>query len=411
MSETTSTSVSQRVHGSGIAHCGSYPTITAKFTITFTRATPNDPTVSWSLTMAPRSQILPTSTTASFGYKFFTYVRIDDGQYYTIISKNNTQGTNWTSSSYTAIYNQSGTFTSTESTAWVALYCRSRECASNGHYCYQGSGNYTYIKGVSAELPPYVSESTITYNANGGTGAPEAQIKEVSVPITLSTTVPVYELPINYHNPVNPTIINLYRPFTEWNTAQDGTGVAYDPGDSYTTDSSCTLYAQWNDATLDPLPLDHQYITVTYDVGQGSTAPTPTQHLRVESGYSIAQGSTTVAYQVGTTYNITTPLDLYPVYGDATVAYATLPIPTKLGYAFDGWYRDAQLTTKVTSDILTSTDIILYAKWKFIPVRKFDGNTWQEDAQYVWRFNGTDWEKVAHIYLFNGSAWIDQSVE
>lgn len=411
MAETTSKSVSQRVHGSGIAHCGSYPTITAKYTITFTRATPNSPEVSWELTMAPRSEILPTSTTASFGYKFFTYVRIDDGPYYTIISKDNTQGSGWTSSYWTKIYNQSGTFTSTASTAWVALYCKSRECQSNGHACYQGSGTYTYIKGVEAQLPPYVSQSTITYDANGGSGAPEPQIKEVEVPIALSTTVPVYELLVNYHNPINPTSVNLYRPFIEWNTAQDGTGTSYNPGDEYSTDASCILYAQWNDAVLNPITLDRQYITVTYNAGTGSTAPTPTQHYRPELGYSTTSGSSTVDYVVGTSYNITTGLDLYPVYGKATVDYASLPAPVKPGYAFDGWYREPELINKVTSDILTDVSITLYAKWRFIPVRKFDDNTWQEDGQYVWRFNGTDWEKVAHVYLFNGIVWVDQSVE
>lgn len=419
MAETTSSSISQKVHGSGIANCGSYPTITAKFTITFTRETPNSPEISWQLTMASRSSILPTSTTASFGYKLFTYVRIDDGPYYNIISKNNTQATNWTSSTYTKLINQSGTFTSTESTAWIGIYCKSRECQTSGHACYQGSGTYTYIKGFSVQLPPYVSQSTIAYYANGGEGAPETQVKEGGVPITLSTTIPVYELPINYHNPVNPTTVNLYRPFIEWNTDRLGQGTSYAPGDEYTLDESCVLFAQWGDAILNPIALDPQYITVTYS--SGGVPILPSQHYKEPLGYSTSEESTVVEYLVGSSYNIAEGIDLYPLYADATVRYDSLPTPVRSGYSFDGWYLDPDLTQKVSGDISTSEDVVLYAKWTYLPIRNFDGDHWNGSDIYVWQFleasdpknpkSSDDWNKIAPIYQFDyfNNDWINIS--
>lgn len=420
MAESTSKTISQKIHGTGIAQSGSYPVITAKFTITFTRETPTDPTVSWKITMASRSDILPTSTTASFGYPLFCYVRLNNaGDFYTIIEKNNSQGSNWTSSTYTKIYNKSGSITSTDSIATVTIYTKSRQCMhdNNTGYCYNGTttynGNkYTYIKAFDVALPSYVAQSTITYDPNSGQGAPESQIKEYGEDITLSTTTPTFPCSINYHNIINPVTDVLYRPFIEWNTAQDGSGISYAPGATYSTDADLYLYAQWGDATLNPRGLDLQYITVTYNVGEGVTPPTPTEHALARRGYSTEQGSTVVSYEVGTTYNtITTDLDLYPVYGEATVPYATLPAPTKQGYKFEGWYRDAQFTEKVTEDISTTTDITLYAKWTFIPIRYFNGSQWDELGNYVWRFNGTEWEKVAHIYLFDGVEWVDQSVD
>ena len=41
-----------------------------------------------------------------------------------------------------------------------------------------------------------------------------------------------------------------------------------------------------------------------------------------------------------------------------------LPIPEKEGYAFIGWYQDAELTIPVTSDIILTSAKQFYAKWE-----------------------------------------------
>ncbi len=70
---------------------------------------------------------------------------------------------------------------------------------------------------------------TVTYDANGGTGAPDDETKNEGENLTLSSTVPTF----------------TGHTFTGWNTAADGSGTTYQPGDSYTTDAALTLYAQW----------------------------------------------------------------------------------------------------------------------------------------------------------------------
>lgn len=76
---------------------------------------------------------------------------------------------------------------------------------------------------------------TISYNANGGSGAPSAQTKTYGVNLTLSSTRPTRT---NYN-------------FKGWSTSSGG-GVAYSPGGTYSSNSSITLYAVWEIAYLKP---------------------------------------------------------------------------------------------------------------------------------------------------------------
>ena len=70
---------------------------------------------------------------------------------------------------------------------------------------------------------------TITYNANGGSGAPSNQVKEHNKNITLSTSKPT----------------RTGYTFVNWNTSSDGTGTSYSAGATYSDNSDITMYAQW----------------------------------------------------------------------------------------------------------------------------------------------------------------------
>lgn len=76
---------------------------------------------------------------------------------------------------------------------------------------------------------------TVSYNANGGTGAPANQTKTYGVNLTLSSTKPTKT---NYN-------------FLGWSTSADG-DVVYKSGASYTTNADVTLYAVWEIAYLKP---------------------------------------------------------------------------------------------------------------------------------------------------------------
>lgn len=77
---------------------------------------------------------------------------------------------------------------------------------------------------------------TVTFDANGGTGAPSAQTKTYGVTLTLSTTVPTKT---NYN-------------FLGWGTSASATTVSYAAGANYTTNAAITLYAIWELAYIKP---------------------------------------------------------------------------------------------------------------------------------------------------------------
>ena len=95
-----------------------------------------------------------------------------------------------------------------------------------------GDGN-PKIPGTSGNPATYTVTVTdpynITYDANGGSDAPDAQQKGEFVQINLSAAKPTRDGYV----------------FKEWNTAQDGSGISYAPGAAYTADGDATLYAQW----------------------------------------------------------------------------------------------------------------------------------------------------------------------
>ncbi len=136
-----------------------------------------------------------------------------------------------------------------------------------------------YTVSVSTTYTAPAQTHTVSYDANGGTGAPAAQTKVWGSILTLSSTVPTR---------------NQYN-FVTWNTARNGSGTNRAPGSLYGDDVDITLYAQWS-------PWTH---TLRYDLN-GGTGNFPDQ--------------------IQTTGNVVI------MHSD---------IPTRPGYKFLGWYFDA----------------------------------------------------------------------
>lgn len=69
----------------------------------------------------------------------------------------------------------------------------------------------------------------ITYNANGGTGAPSKQTKDQGETIQISSATPTRSGYI----------------FKGWSSSANSSTVVYNPGDNYTANANITLYAVW----------------------------------------------------------------------------------------------------------------------------------------------------------------------
>lgn len=156
---------------------------------------------------------------------------------------------------------------------------------------------------------------TVSYNANGGSGAPSNQTKTYGVTLTLSNTKPT----------------RTGYTFSAWNTAQNGSGTSYAPGGSYTANAAVTLYAQWTVNTY----------VVTFDAQGGSVTP---------ASKSVTYGQ----------------------------PYGSLPVPVRAGYRFDGWFTVATGGTQVTAETVVTVTAAqtLYAHWtvqSIVHVKGADG--------------------------------------
>lgn len=156
---------------------------------------------------------------------------------------------------------------------------------------------------------------TVSYNANGGSGAPANQTKTYGVTLTLSNTKPT----------------RTGYTFSAWNTAQNGSGTSYAPGGSYTANAAVTLYAQWTVNTY----------VVTFDAQGGSVTP---------ASKSVTYGQ----------------------------PYGSLPVPVRAGYRFDGWFTVATGGTQVTAETVVTVTAAqtLYAHWtvqSIVHVKGADG--------------------------------------
>ena len=94
---------------------------------------------------------------------------------------------------------------------------------------YSAGGSYTANAAATLYAVWKANTYTVTFNANGGTGAPNPQTKTYGVTLTLSG--------------VKPTRTNYT--FKGWGTSASSTTVSYSAGGSYTTNASITLYAIW----------------------------------------------------------------------------------------------------------------------------------------------------------------------
>lgn len=107
--------------------------------------------------------------------------------------------------------------------------------SASGPVAYYPSGRYTNNSAVNLYAKWNPHTYTVSYNANGGSGAPGNQTKTYGQNLTLSSVRPYRQ---NYN-------------FKGWATSQSG-GVAYQPGSTYSSNSGVTLYAVWELAWLEP---------------------------------------------------------------------------------------------------------------------------------------------------------------
>lgn len=164
--------------------------------------------------------------------------------------------------------------------AWIVVYGPGGEyqyskAASNGFFYHTiftanhgGSGNYTvhlYVIDKSGNSSKAVYENilaanayTVSYNVNGGTGSIASQTKTHNTNLTLTTAKPTGKsFTVSYNangGTVSTSSKTVSQSFTNWNTAANGSGTAYNAGATYSANANVTLYAQYANPSIGSLP-------------------------------------------------------------------------------------------------------------------------------------------------------------
>lgn len=193
--------------------------------------------------------------------------------------------------------------------------------ASGGTLAVSAGGSYTPSSNITLYAQWTANTYTVSYNANGGAGAPTSQTKTHDVTLTLSATTPT----------------RTGYTFSSWNTAINGSGTSYSAGGSYTANAAVTLYAQWTANTYTISYNANGGIgaptsqTKTHDVTLTLTSSTPTRSGYTFSSWNTAANGTGTYYASGASYTTNAAATLYaqwtinaPVWTDNTLATPVL---------------------------------------------------------------------------------------
>lgn len=202
-------------------------------------------------------------------------------------------GSGWDTANQQLIYSTSATYTRGTAASTRYLYAKLADVDRVGA---------TMSVSTTATIPK-LSSYTVSYNANGGSGAPSSQTKWYGRTLAISSTKPTR----NGHS------------FQGWATSATGS-VAYASGGSYTANAAVTLYAVWKATTY----------TVAYNANGGTGAPSsqtkthgtaltlsstkPTREKYTFKGWGTSASSTTVAYAAGASYTTNASITLYAIW-------------------------------------------------------------------------------------------------
>ena len=291
----------------------------------------------------------------------------------------NANGGSGAPASQTKTHNVTLTLSSTKPTRTGHTFLGWSTSSSATSATYSAGGSYTNNASVTLYAVWKPNTYTVTFNANGGSGAPASQTKTYGVTLTLSSTKPT----------------RTGYTFLGWSTSSTATSATYSAGGNFTTNANTTLYAVWSPNTY----------TISYSANGGSGAPSsqtkthgvtltlsstkPTRTGYSFLGWSTSSTATSASYSAGGSFTTNASTTLYAVWSpnSYTVSYSanggsgapssqtkthgvTLTLsstkPTRTGYSFLGWSTSSTATSATYSaggSFTTNASTTLYAVW------------------------------------------------
>ena len=197
-----------------------------------------------------------------------------------------------------------------------------------------------------------------------------------------------------------PEVSKIGYTFDGWFTAASG-GEKIEYSSKVAIPKDHVLYAHWSvnsytlDWNLNGGTASNSYTSGNVAYGTSLIAPAP-----VKTGYDFAGWDKEISTTMPTenlTYNANWTPKTYTVqfnetgYNSITVTYGetygALPVPSKAGYIFDGWYTNAVDGDRISEDSVVKiiADQIIYAHWKaevYKLIWDLSGGTAQGDYTY-----------------------------
>ncbi len=266
----------------------------------------------------------------------------------------------------------------------------------------------------------------ISYDANGGTGAPAAQIKVPGTALKLSTTKPTR---------------SGYK-FLGWATSKTATAGEYATGASFKNNTTTTLYAVWK---------KDQY-KISYNGNGGSGVPNqqtkiPGTPLKLSTqipkrsgyafvGWATSSKATAAEYQPGGQFKNNQDTTLFAVWqkdayrvtfagnGGSSVPNAQIKVkgtalklstqvPVRSGYAFVGWSTSSTATTadyQPGGQFKNNATTTLYAVWMKDAYRiTFAGNGGSSVPNAQIKVKGTALKLSTQVPTRSGYAFVGWS--
>ncbi|AHN21208.1 hydrolase Nlp/P60 [Lysinibacillus varians] len=187
-----------------------------------------------------------------------------------------------------------------------------------------------YAHWTKPNTPTY----TVIYHANGATSG---TVPQDSTQYEENKTVTVQGN--------SGQLVRTGYTFAGWNTQADGKGISYVENATFQMGKAdVTLYAQW--ASNPSTPSEGNVTGPSASEGTIHANPSRFIQISLETNGGLSLKDIEIAYN--TTVN-------------------DLPIPTREGFRFAGWYQDKELTKLWDKGMLVKESLTLYAKWTALP--------------------------------------------
>ena len=180
---------------------------------------------------------------------------------------------------------------------------------------------------------------TVTFVENDS-GSDQVSTYELGTP----TQPPTQPQTLTLFSKLNPQFSNAGHTFTGWNTAANGSGIAYADGASYTFSADLELFAQWaTPSSSQPSP--------------------PTQQQTIQVSFVANGGSGTLNSMSGV--------------ADSAVTLPTSSSLVRPGYSFTSWNSEADgsgVSYSSGASAIFASSVVLYAQWKAAPTAVLFGD-------------------------------------